>query len=232
MLKHRDITLTAIVPVFNEKLFLRESINRLLKENVVDEIFIIDDCSTDGSNQIIDELTNEYNLIKKFKTSHNKGKGAAIRMIQNSINTSYSIIHDADLEYFPKDIKKLLSEIDKDEPTFVIGSRFINNIEPQNYYRTYFANKFLSFLFSFVHRRKVTDIATCYKLFPNEYFKNTILESNGFEIEVELVAKYLKKYKNIKEAGIDYESRTYKEGKKIKTLDFFRYIYAIFKFRL
>jgi len=231
MSKHKDITLTAIVPVFNEKLFLRKSINRLLNENVVDEVFIIDDCSTDGSNQIIDELTKEYNSIKKFKTSHNKGKGGAIKMIQNSINTSYSIIHDADLEYFPKDIKKLLSEIDQDQPTFVIGSRFINNIEPQNYYRTYFANKFLSFLFSFIHRRKVTDIATCYKLFPNEYFRNIILESNGFEIEVELVAKYLKKYKIIKEVGIDYESRTYKEGKKIKTLDFFRYIYAILKYR-
>ena len=75
MLKHRDITLTAIVPVFNEKLFLRESINRLLKENVVDEIFIIDDCSTDGSNQIIDELTNEYNLIKNLKQVITKVKG-------------------------------------------------------------------------------------------------------------------------------------------------------------
>ena len=129
MLKHRDITLTAIVPVFNEKLFLRESINRLLKENVVDEIFIIDDCSTDGSNQIIDELTNEYNLIKKFKTSHNKGKGAAIRMIQNSINTSYSIIHDADLEYFPKDIKKLLSEIDKDVHISISSNKIVFKIE-------------------------------------------------------------------------------------------------------
>ena len=66
MSKRKDITLTAIVPVFNEKLFLRKSINRLLNENVVDEIFIIDDCSTDGSNQIIDELTKEYNSIKKF----------------------------------------------------------------------------------------------------------------------------------------------------------------------
>ena len=231
MSKNKNITLTAIVPVYNEKLFLKESINRLLKENIADEIFIIDDCSTDGSNQIINELVKENQSIKKFRTSHNKGKGGAIRMIQKSVNTTYCIIHDADLEYFPKDIKNLISKIDLNLPTFVIGSRFINNIGPQNYYRTYFANKFLSSIFSIFHRKKITDIATCYKLFPNEYFKNVDLISNGFEIEVELVAKYLKAFSSIEEVGIDYESRTYVEGKKIKFLDFFKYIFAIFRFK-
>ena len=78
---------------------------------------------------------------------------------------------------------------------------------------------------------KITDIATCYKLFPNEYFKNVDLISNGFEIEVELVAKYLKNFNSIEEVGIDYQSRTYIEGKKIKSLDFFKYIIAIFRFK-
>ena len=220
MSKNKNKTITAIVPVYNEKLFLKESINRLLKENVVDEIFIVDDCSTDGSDKIINELVKENKFIKKFRTSQNMGKGGAIRTIQQFVNTDYSIIHDADLEYFPRDIKKLISKINYEYPTFVYGSRFINNIEPQNYYRTYFANKFLSSLFAIVYGIKITDIATCYKLFPNEYFKNVDLISNGFEIEVELVAKYLKNFNSIEEVGIDYQSRTYIEGKKIKSLDF------------
>ncbi len=231
MSKAKNITLTAIVPVYNEKIFLRESVSRLLDENIVDKILIIDDCSTDGSTQIINDLVNENKSIEKFRTSVNGGKGAAIRLIQKSVTTDYSIIHDADLEYFPKDIKKLVSKINLQYPTFVIGSRFINNIKPQNYYRTYFANKFLSGLFSIVYRKKITDIATCYKLFPNEYFKNVNLISDGFEIEVELVAKYLKNFKHIEEVGISYKSRTYKQGKKIKALDFLKYIYAIFKFK-
>ena len=100
MSKNKNKTITAIVPVYNEKLFLKESINRLLKENVVDEIFIVDDCSTDGSDKIINELVKENKFIKKFRTSQNMGKGGAIRTIQQFVNTDYSIIHDADLEYF------------------------------------------------------------------------------------------------------------------------------------
>ncbi len=85
-------------------------------------------------------------------------------------------------------------------------------------------------MFSLKKKVKVSDIATCYKLFPSKYFKETEFLSKGFEFEVEVVAKYLQKYSYLNECGIGYQSRTYDEGKKIKFLDFFRYIYAIMRF--
>ena len=230
MQNNKELHITAIVPVFNEERFLKNSISRLINENVVQKILIVDDSSTDNSLFIIKELSDAYEFVQYFETSHNLGKGGAVTSVKNKIETDYVIIHDADLEYFPKDIKNMISKIDINEPTFVIGSRFKNDSSPQNYLRTYVANKFLSKLFSIKKKINITDIATCYKLFPSFYFKNTEFASKGFEFEVEVVAKYLNSYSNIHECGIDYKSRSYKDGKKIKFIDFFKYIIAILKY--
>jgi len=230
MLTKKNISVTAIVPVFNEDKLLEHSVKRLISENIVDKIIIVNDCSTDNSKSIMEGLCNVYEFIDFYETSENLGKGGAVRTIKEKIQTDYVIIHDADLEYFPKDIEKLISKVSFDEPTFVIGSRFINNSKPQNYIRTYVANKLLSKIFSIKKKINVTDIASCYKLFPTSFFKNTDFISNGFEFEVEIVAKYLNNHSNLHECGIDYKSRTYSEGKKIKFSDFFKYIIAIIKF--
>ena len=135
------------------------------------------------------------------------------------------------MEYNPQDIKKLFDLINENQEIFLIGSRFLKDKKVQHYYRTYAANKFLSWLFSFVHGKKLTDIATCYKLMPSNFFKKTDFKEAGFTIEVELVAKFLKKSKNILEAPISYSARTYEDGKKIRVRDGFKYIYAIFKYK-
>ena len=115
---------------------------------------------------------------------------------------------------------------------FASGSRFLGDKVRKNiYYRTYVANRFLSILFSAVYLVKVSDIATCIKVFKKDFINHTSLESDGFEIEVEILAKAFKKSKKFSEFPISYKARSYKEGKKIKTIDGLKYISAIFKYR-
>ena len=226
------ISLTAIVPVHNEELFLKESIDRLLKINIVDQIIVVDDCSTDNSLNILNELESQNKKLKVFQSNSNVGKGGAIKIGFDNISSEYVIIHDADLEYNPNDIYKLFEKILPTKDNFILGTRFTSKSKHQIYRRTYFANKFLSLLFSILYSIKVTDLATCYKLIPSDFLKNTKFIENGFTIEVELLAKYLKINKKYCEVPISYVARSYEEGKKIKFSDGIKYIFAIFKYRL
>lgn len=226
-------SLTAIIPILNEEDFLAESVDRLLQVEEISEIFLVDDCSTDNSLKIMKKIELRNSKVKVFESPYptNRGKGDTILRAREYIKSNYVVIHDADLEYDPQDIKKLFNLIKENHEIFLIGSRFLNDRKVQHYYRTYLANTFLSWLFSFVHGKKITDIASCYKLMPSAFFKQTDFKETGFAIEIELVAKFLKKSKNILEAPISYNARTYEEGKKIKVMDGFKYIYGIFKYK-
>ena len=117
--------------------------------------------------------------------------------------------------------------------SLIIGSRFIGNKERINIYRrTYFANKVMSLFFSFIHFCKISDIATCYKMMATKIFKEIELVENGFSIEIELVSKFLKKYKSIIEVPIKYEGRSYEEGKKIRPLDGLMYLINSIKYKI
>ena len=119
-----------------------------------------------------------------------------------------------------------------EENKLVLGSRFIGTIKRENIYlRTLLANKIMSLFFSIVHNKRITDVATCYKMMPTWFFNSIEIESKGFEIEVELVAKYLNFHKSYTEVSINYSGRTYEEGKKIKSIDGIRYITKMFKLR-
>lgn len=225
-----SISLSAIVPVYNEEKFVTDSLNNLLHIKEIDIIYVVDDCSTDKSSEIIKKISMNNKKIKVYKTDVNRGKGGAICLVQDLLKTDYVIIHDADLEYTPTDITKLLKSVNKTKSNLVIGSRFINN-KKQIYLRTYLANKGLSLFFSIVYNVKITDIATCYKLMPTNYFKNTRFSENGFAIEVELLAKYYKTSRDFSEVPISYSARSYKDGKKIKLKDGFKYLYTILKYR-
>lgn len=226
-------SITAIVPVYNEEQFLQQSVSRLLEVEEIDTIYLVDDCSVDSSWQIMEQLLLSNDKISLLQTDKNGGKGKAICSVQKHLTTDYVIIHDADLEYYPKDIKKLIEKIDINNPNLVLGSRFLHENKKQIYLRTFLANKFLSRVFSIVYFVKVTDVATCYKLMPVEYFKNTQFFEKGFAIEVELLSKYFKfnKTKNFSEVPINYKARSYKDGKKIKLKDGFKYLFAMFKYR-
>jgi dolichol-phosphate mannosyltransferase len=225
-------TLTVIIPVYNEEDTLKESYSRLIEiDDIVTRIIIVDDYSSDSSPQIINDIKNQNTKVTVLQNPKNLGKGAALMKAQEFITTDFVVIHDADLEYFPNDLRNMYELITTKNVDLVIGSRFLKDNKNIIYYRTYYANKFLSKVFSLIYREHVTDIATCYKMMSSSYFKNIQLFEKGFSIEVEMLAKYFKKSNKFLESSINYSARTYEEGKKIKTSDGFRYILSILKYK-
>tara|TARA_B100001250_G_scaffold284114_1_gene246189 strand:+ start:38884 stop:39576 length:693 start_codon:yes stop_codon:yes gene_type:complete len=225
-------TLTVIIPFFNEQEFLEKSLKRVIETNVAQNILLVDDNSSDNSSIIANKYVKMYEHLEYIKIHENKGKGFAISNVKDIITTTHVAIHDADLEYNPNDLKKMFKLVSKYPNSLILGSRFIGDLKRENIYlRTYFANKLISYFFSFIQFYRVTDVATCYKLFPNEFFKNLKIREKGFSIEIELLAKYLKYNKSIVEVPINYVGRSYAEGKKIKLRDGFFYILNTIKYR-
>lgn len=224
-------TLTVIIPVFNEEKTVTESLSKLSKLQIFQKALIINDGSTDNSKKLINDFIQKDSRFEYIESSRNLGKGNALALAQNNIHTDFVIIHDADLEYNPEDIVSLFEKA-YDSDSLVIGSRFIGDkIRKTIYNRTYFANRIMSLFFSFVYGLKCTDIATCYKLMPVDYFKSIEIKENGFSIEIELLAKFVKENKKIIEVPISYFGRSYEDGKKIKTIDGFKYLYNTLKYR-
>ncbi len=228
-----EYSLTVLVPFFNEEAYLQTSLDRLLDSNIlITKIILINDGSTDNSLQIAEHYVSNHKNIDLINLDKNGGKGVALSSGLKNVSTSHVVIQDADLEYNPKDLKNLIRKSIEDPGCLVLGSRFLGKEFRKNLYiRTYIANKFLSKLFSIVYRVKLTDIASCYKIIPYESFKNYDFMSKGFTIEIELLTKFLKSSNRIFELPISYRGRSYKEGKKIKLLDGFKYIFTIFYFK-
>ena len=225
-------TLSVIVPVYNEERFLSSSLDRLLASGVADEIIISDDGSTDNSINIAKDYAGKYKNIKLLLSETNRGKGEALTVAKDKITSDFVTIHDADLEYFPEDLHSMYQKIQEHPNSLVIGSRFIGNVERKNIYkRTKVANKAISLFFSLIHFKKVTDIATCYKMCSSEHFRELDLIEKGFSVEVEIVAKSLKGSKQLFEVPIQYHGRSYEEGKKITLIDGFKYIIKTVKYR-
>jgi len=226
-----DSDYTVIMPFFNEENTLEIAVTNLVNEDFASEIILVNDGSNDKSYEIASRLQNKHEFVKLIESKENKGKGHALKLGINVASKKFIGVLDADLEYSPNDLKNLFQEIDINNLDIVCGSRFIGDFKRDNIYvRTYLANKFLSMFFSIIHREKVTDIATCLKVFRKNLFDSIDLKANGFSIEVEILAKTLVKSDNFKEFPISYTARSYEEGKKIKLIDGFRYIYSIIRY--
>ena len=225
--------LAVIVPFYNEENYLQKSINRLLKSDIFDQIILVDDCSTDDSANIANKNVSGNSKMTYIKSSSNTGKGNALNLAKNILETSHVIIHDADLEYFPEDIVEMFENAKKNPDALILGSRFIGSKKRTNIYsRTLIANKVMSYFFSLVNSYKVSDVATCYKLMPVFFFKEVSIKEKGFSIEIEILSKFLKYNQSIIEVPIKYEGRSYNEGKKIKTSDGFKYLLSTIKYRI
>src|SRR3990167_1666452 len=238
--------LSIVIPVFNEEktiLKLLEKVIKLKIPNVDKETVVVDDASTDATESEISNLNpsadGQISNLKIFHHKINQGKGAAISTgIKNSTG-DYIIIQDADLEYNPDQIKDLEKPILNGKAKVVYGTRLnrLPNLKRDEksslFLLHYFGNRFLSLITSILYGQWITDMETCYKLFPREAMKGIVLRSRRFDLEPEITAKLLKKGYKITEIPITTVPRGYEEGKKLNTIkDGSIALYTLFKYRL
>ncbi len=221
-----------IIPVFNEKNTIKELLEKVKNANFANlekEIILVDDCSTDGTTEILRELSKNYNV---FFHEKNQGKGAAIRTAIKEATGDFVVIQDADLEYLPDDYDKLLPLLINDEADVVYGSRFKNQENSKNFIlKNKIANKFLTLLTNILYRAEITDMETCYKAFKRELIQSITIKSNRFDFEPEITAKIMKKKARLREVPISYFGRGHEEGKKINWKDGIHAILTLIKFR-
>lgn len=230
--------LSIIVPVFNEESTILEVIKRLLDTSffVDREIIVVDDGSTDKTREYLKKI--KSNQVKIIYHKKNSGKGEAVKTgIKNSTG-DYIIIQDADLEYHPKQINNLLELVLKNNAEVVYGTRLnrMPNLKKEEKHHLfilhYFGNRFLSLVTSILYQQWITDMETCYKLFPKKAVENIKLNAKGFEFEPEITSKLLKGGYKIKEVSITANPRGYEEGKKLNTIkDGSKALWYLFKYR-
>ncbi len=230
--------LSVLIPVYNERRTVREIVERVLAQDINGieqlEVVIVDDCSSDGSAEIITQLQEENpQTITAILLEENQGKGNAIRTAIRAASGDLAIVQDADLEYDPADYATVLRPILDGDADVVYGSRFGDREERRVlYFRHTIANRFLTLVSNWFTDLNLTDMETCYKAFRLEVAKTIPIRSRRFGIEPELTAKFAKRKLRIFEVPISYHGRTYAEGKKITPKDGFHALWTIFKFWL
>ena len=229
MKKLQDITLSVIIPCYNE----RENIIKILDK--IDEcpisnkeIIVIDDCSTDGTKDVL-ETKVKNRVSQLIYHEQNGGKGAALKTGFAHATGDIVIIQDADLEYDPMDYPQVILPIVEGKAKVVYGSRFLHS-KAKGYLANRMANKFLTFLSNVFTHQKLTDMETCYKAFRRDVIQKVDIEEKRFGFEPEITAKISDMRIRIAEVPISYYPRTSQEGKKIGFKDGLRAIYCILKY--
>lgn len=222
--------LSVIMPVFNEFDTIRVILSRVQAMDMADEILIIDDGSTDGTRDILAELDGK-DAVRVILHDHNQGKGAAVRTgLQEAVGDIF-LIQDADLEYDPRDYKKLLAPLHEDLADVVYGSRFMGAPHRVAMFWHMVANKLLTLMTNILYDTILTDMETGYKVFRREVVEGMNLRAQRFDFEPEFTAKILKRKVRIFEVPISFNPRDYSEGKKIGIRDAFEAVWALVKYR-
>ncbi len=225
-----DYKLSIIIPCFNEKGNIEAIINNVLKAPVKNkEIIIVDDKSTDGTDEILEKKIRPL-VSQIIYHKVNQGKGGAIRTGFKHATGDIVIIQDADLEYNPNEYLKVLEPILSGEAKVCYGSRFLYQAA-KGYKANQIANRFLTSLSNLFTHQNLTDMETCYKCFRREVIQGINIKENRFGFEPEITAKVSKMGIWIVEVPISYNPRTNEEGKKIGLKDGFRTIYCIWKYK-
>ena len=222
--------LTIIVPVFNEEDSLSIIMNRLFELPVEKQIIAVDDASSDGSSGILKQMADAGRLVLLTHAT-NQGKGAAIVTGLAHATGDYTIIQDADLEYDPNDILKMLAAAERHNADAVFGSRIHNPEAGVSYRRYYWGGRFLTLLANILYHTNISDESTCYKMVRTDLMKSLNLTCRRFEFCPELVAKLGKRKVKIFEIPIYYSPRKIEAGKKIRWHDGLEAIWTLIKLR-
>ncbi|TFG81583.1 MAG: glycosyltransferase family 2 protein [Erysipelotrichales bacterium] len=223
--------LYVVMPVFNEVRTIEEIVARVQSAPFEKEIVIIDDCSTDGTVDLLRKIADQSENIKVFYHDRNRGKGAALRTGVTQVKGDIVIIQDADLEYDPREYPKILEPILDGRADVVYGSRFLGGPHRVMFFWHYVGNQFLTLLSNMLSNVNLTDMETCYKAFRKEVLKDLTLKSDRCGFEPEFTLKVAKRKFRIYEVPISYSGRTYEEGKKINWKDGVAAIFSIIRFR-
>tara|TARA_B100001559_G_scaffold222430_1_gene186704 strand:+ start:86 stop:778 length:693 start_codon:yes stop_codon:yes gene_type:complete len=226
--------LSVIIPCFNEEKTLEKVVNQVIEQkDLIKEIIIVDDKSTDNSGLIIKRLSENYPIIKFILKDKNEGKGSAIKKGLELASGEIILTQDADLEYDPSDYLKLIKPFKVGNADVVYGSRFLGGEYIRlHFFWHYLANKILTFLCNFVTNMNMSDMETGYKLIKREHFNSIDIKEKSFGIEPELTVKLSKKKLVFYEVPISYKGRSYEEGKKIGFKDALVAVYCIIKYKL
>jgi glycosyltransferase involved in cell wall biosynthesis len=242
--------ISVVIPVYNEKNTIEEILRRVLESPFRKQVIIVDDCSSDGTREILRSLEQQKAAgaesaaatdgedaiplanLQFFFQEKNQGKGAALRRGFAEARGEIVLVQDADLEYDPRDYGKLLEPILDGRADVVFGSRFLGGPQRVHYFWHYVANKFLTLLSDLMTNLKISDMETCYKVFRREVLAGIRIKSNRFGFEPEITAKVAKGKWRVYEVPITYAGRTYEEGKKITWKDGVQALWCILRFRL
>jgi len=228
------VTLSVVIPAFNESRTLALCVANVLAiadASLVLEIIIVDDGSMDNSLVIAQDLARQHPQISVIAQPVNRGKGAALREGFRKATGDLVAVQDADLEYDPADLKRLLDPLIAGKADVVLGSRFLSSgTHRVLYFWHSVANRILTLLSNMFTDLNLTDMETGYKVFRREAIQRIAIEENRFGVEPEVVAKMARQRLRIYETGISYHGRTYAEGKKIRLKDGFRALYSIVRY--
>jgi len=238
-----SLTLSVVIPVYNEKNTIHEILRRVRAVPVKKQIIVVDDCSTDGTRAILKEIEKQDGELTVVYHVINQGKGASLRTGFRMATGDIVIVQDADLEYDPEQYPQLIQPIVEDLADVVYGSRFIGETHRVLYFWHSLANKLLTLLSNMFTNLNLTDMEVCYKVFRREVIQGIKLKSDRFGFEPEVTAKMARftfagangqpsRPCRIYEIPVSYHGRTYREGKKIGLKDVFQALYCILRYAI
>jgi glycosyltransferase involved in cell wall biosynthesis len=224
--------LTILMPIFNEHSTLPDLLKRIRAVPIDKEILIVDDCSTDGTRELLQSsVEGAYPDVRVFYHDSNLGKGAAIRTAIPHATGQFCIVQDGDLEYWPEDYVPILHQFCSGKAEIVYGSRFMSGVpygmKPMNR----LVNRLLAGMVRVLYKTHITDEATCYKAFRTDILKSIPLTCKRFEFCPEVTAKAIRRGYKIVEVPIRYEARSMADGKKIRWTDGVSAIWTLLKWR-
>jgi glycosyltransferase involved in cell wall biosynthesis len=227
--------LSILIPVYNERTVVEKSLALVLAaplpENMDRELVIVDDCSTDGTSDILDRLAASEPRIRLFRQTVNQGKGAAVRRAIQEAGGDFCLIQDADMEYDPAEYPRLMRPLLDGRADAVFGSRYLAGEQSRvlPFWHTKI-NKFLTLVSNMFSNLNVTDMETCYKVFRTDLLKSIPIRSDRFGFEPEITMKVSKRQLRVYEVPISYHGRTYEEGKKIGWKDGVKALWCIVRY--